>query len=349
MTVQDLIKDISVADLTTFARYIPSPADFLLTQTVFAKVSVKDVMWRIKQTGRYVNAAKYRAFDASVPFADRQAWQTSTQGMLPSLGQKLMVGEVELLLQEADRGQDASRLEQLLYDDVERHVEAINSRLELAAGDVLVDGKFSLQGENGLTQEVDFGVPAANMPTAPTLWSDPTSDPIADELRWIDYLDSISAPMPELVFTSRRVYSYLAGNNAYRAAYYGSVNPSLTPTASLTPQQINVVRDNYSLPPITLYKAQVRVDGVFTKCLPDDRWVMVPPDRSKWGQTLYGTTAESLLLSRGGNPQITREDAPGPIVTRGGQDDPVQLWTKGAAVAMPIMYSPDCHITAKVL
>ncbi|MGW7260736.1 hypothetical protein [Streptomyces sp. NPDC054834] len=38
MTVQDLIKDITVADLPTFARCIPSPADFLLTQTVFAKV-----------------------------------------------------------------------------------------------------------------------------------------------------------------------------------------------------------------------------------------------------------------------------------------------------------------------
>ncbi|MEU6318138.1 major capsid protein [Streptomyces sp. NPDC047009] len=349
MTVQDLIKDVSTADLTTFARYIPTPADFLLTQTVFAKVSIQDVMWRIKNTGRYVNAAKYRAFDASVPFSDRQAWQTSTQGMLPSLGQKLMVGEVELLLQEAARGQDASRLEQLLYDDVERHVEAINSRLELAAGDVLTDGKFSLAGENGLTLDVDFGVPAQNMPTAPKLWSDPTADAIADELGWLSYLDGISAPQPEMVITSRRVYSYLAGNNAYRAAYYGSVNPSTTPTASLTPQQINVVRDNYGLPPITLYRAQVRVDGVSTKCLPDDRWVMLPPDRSKWGQTLYGTTAESLVLSRGGNPQITREDAPGLIVTSGGKDDPVQIWTKGAAVAMPVLYAPDCHITAKVL
>jgi hypothetical protein len=233
--------------------------------------------------------------------------------------------------------------------DVERHVEAINARLELAAGDVLTDGKFSLAGENGLTLDVDFGVPAANMPTVAKLWSDPTSDPIADELNWVSYLDSISAPMPEMVVTSRRVWSYLAGNNAYRAAYYGSVNPSTTPTASLTPQQINVVRDNYSLPPISLYRAQVRVDGVATKCLPDDRWVMLPPDRSKWGQMMHGTTAESLALSRGSNPAITREDAPGLIITRGAKDDPVQIWTKGAAVAMRVLYAPDCHITAKVL
>ncbi|MFF4960189.1 hypothetical protein ACFY2Z_24545 [Streptomyces sp. NPDC001222] len=46
MTVQDLIKDGTTVDLTTFARYIPTPADFLPTQAVFAKVSIQDVMWR---------------------------------------------------------------------------------------------------------------------------------------------------------------------------------------------------------------------------------------------------------------------------------------------------------------
>ena len=29
--------------------------------------------------------------------------------------------------------------------------------------------------------------------------------------------------------------------------------------------------------------------------------------------------------------------------TQGYQDDPVQVWTKGAAVAMPILYVPDIH------
>ncbi|MFC9099284.1 hypothetical protein [Streptomyces sp. NPDC057072] len=66
-----------------------------------------------------------------MPFAERQAWTTSTQGMLPPLGQKLLVGEIEILLQEAQRGADADRVIELLYDDVERHVEAVDSRLEL--------------------------------------------------------------------------------------------------------------------------------------------------------------------------------------------------------------------------
>ncbi|WP_404870861.1 major capsid protein [Kitasatospora griseola] len=70
---------------------------------------------------------------------------------------------------------------ELLCDDAERHIEAIRSGLELAASDVLVDGKFTLDAEKGLTIEIDFGVPAGNMPTVARPWSDPTSDPIRDE------------------------------------------------------------------------------------------------------------------------------------------------------------------------
>jgi hypothetical protein len=151
------------------------------------------------------------------------------------------------------------------------------------------------------------------------------------------------------VITSRKAFSYLAANNAYRAAYYGSVNPSTIPTTTLTPQQINVVRDNYSLPPVQFYKAQVRVDGKPRKVLPEDLWILVAPEREKWAQTMYGVTAEALVLSRGSNPEIIREDAPGLIITRGVQDDPVQIWTKGAAVGMPVMHTPDAHIVAKVL
>jgi hypothetical protein len=349
VSIADLLKNVSVADLTTYARTIPTPEDFLLTKSVFAETRVNDVKWRVRQSKRRVNAASYRAYDTSVPFAKRQAETTQTEGTLPALGQKLLIGEMEQLLLDASRGADDDRLVELLYDDTERHVEAIRSRLELAAGDVLVDGKFSLQGENGLTVEVDYGVPAANMPTAPKPWSSPDADPIADEQRWIAYLESIGAPAPEHVLTSRKAYSHLASNGAYRAAYYGTPAGGQTPTAVLNPQQVNSVRGTYGLPPVTLYKAQVWQDDVSKRVLPEDRWIMLPPDRAKWGQTQYGTTAESLALSRSTNPQIERQEAPGIVITRDVQDDPVQVWTKGAAAAMPVLYSPDCHITATVL
>ncbi|WP_327660429.1 MULTISPECIES: major capsid protein [unclassified Streptomyces] len=131
----------------------------------------------IKDSGRYVNTAKYRAYDASVPFASREAWSNVREGALPPLGQKLLVGEQEQLLLEASHGADMDRLLELLYDNVERHVEAIKSRLELAAADTLLDGKLPVS-ENGYVAEVDFNVPAGNMPTDAVPWSDPTADPI---------------------------------------------------------------------------------------------------------------------------------------------------------------------------
>ncbi|MFE3662511.1 major capsid protein [Streptomyces sp. NPDC059164] len=118
---------------------------------------------------------------------------------------------------------------------MERQVEAVRSRLELAAGDVLADGKFELEQENGLTLEVDWNVPVENRPVACIPWSDPSSNPIAHELPGIQQVDDIGAPEPELVLTSRKAFSYLSANNAYRAAYYGSVSQSTTPT--LTPSR----------------------------------------------------------------------------------------------------------------
>lgn len=86
MSVADLLKNVSVADLTVYARSIPTPADFLLTQSVFAETKVQDVKWRVRQSKRRVNTASYRAYDSSVPFAKRQAESTQTEGTLPALG-----------------------------------------------------------------------------------------------------------------------------------------------------------------------------------------------------------------------------------------------------------------------
>ncbi|WP_372407442.1 major capsid protein [Streptomyces luteireticuli] len=344
-----LLREIDAADINAFARTLITPDDYELTRTVMPERRINSVKFRIRSSKRRVNAAKFRAYDATTAIARRQAERVITEGLLPPVGQKLIVSELEQILMDTARGADSTDFIESLYDDVERHVESIQNRLELAAGGILATGKFRLDAENGLNLEADFGVPAANMPVAPKPWSDATSDPLADELRWIEYLRSIGAPMPARVVTSFKARATLASNSAYRAAYYGSVNGSNTPTAVLAPHEVDVVRARYSLPPITVYDVQVPVDDVYRRVLPEDLWILLPPDPPSWGETQYGVTAESLVLSRGTNPAITRQDAPGIVVTTGYQDDPVQVWTKGSAVAMPVLYVPDIHITAKVL
>lgn len=347
--LEALLRDITPTDIIAFARAVQTPADYALTQTVMPERQIQGVKFKTRRTSRRVNAAKYRAYDAQTPVASREVKRIETEGMLPPLGQKYLVAELETILLAARRGADASELVEMLYEDTAAHTLSIRSRLELAVGDLLTDGKFTLSGENGLTVEYDAGVPSENMPVASTAWTDPTADAIADELEWLEVLRASGAPMPERVITSYKARALLAANNAYRAAYYGSVSPSTTPTATLAPNEVDVVRARYNLPPIQVYDVQIPLDdGTMARPIPEDRWIMIPPNRTQWGETQYGITAEAIALTTGDNPAIELEEAPGIIVTHGWQDDPVQVWTKGSAVAMPVLYVPDIHISAKV-
>jgi hypothetical protein len=58
--------------------------------------------------------------------------------------------------------------------------------VELAWGDVLADGVLTIN-ENGVQQQVDYGIPSANKVTAATLWSTTaTPRPLTDLLAWYD-------------------------------------------------------------------------------------------------------------------------------------------------------------------
>lgn len=346
--LEALLRDITATDIIAFARAVQTPADYALTANVMPERQIQGVKFKTRRTSRRVNAAKYRAYDAQTPVASREVKRIETEGMLPPLGQKYLVAELETILLAARRGADASELVEMLYEDTAAHTLSIRSRLELAVGDLLTDGKFTLAGENGLTVEYNAGVPSANMPTAATPWTDPAADAIADEMAWIEVLRASGAPLPARVVTSYKARALLAANDSYRRAFYGQPSAQ-TPTGVLAPNEVDAVRARYNLPPIEVYDVQIpKDDGTMARPIPEDRWILVPPNTQQWGETQYGITAESIALTTGDNPAIELEEAPGIIVTHGWQDDPVQVWTKGSAVAMPVMYVPDMHVTAKV-
>ncbi|MET7792135.1 major capsid protein, partial [Streptomyces sp900116325] len=228
----------------------------------------------------------------------------------------------------------------------DRHVESIKTSQELAAGQLLATGRVELPG---LGLDVNWNVPADNMPTAGVLWDNPSATPLTDERAWIDYLLDSGAPAPKQVITSRRARSLLSANVEYRNAFYGS-NNSNTPSATLSPEDVNTVRARYDLPPIVTYDVQVWDDDQYVRVLPDNKWILVPDvPAAEWAQTQYGTTRESRMFTSGTNPALTREEAPGIVVVTKAEDDPPQIYTRGAAVGMPVLYVPDIHISATVL
>lgn len=343
-----LMRELDAAEINAFVRALTTRADFILTQRIVPERYINNIKFRTSSSKRRVSAAKFRAYDAPTALGRRQAERVVNEGTLPPLGQTLPITEMELILFNIAHGQDTEQFVEKLYDDVERHVESIRTAQELAVGKILADGVVDLPG---IGLDVDWQVPAANRPAAPIPWDDANATPLTDERTWIDYLLDSGAPAPREVVTSRRARNTLAGNQEYRAAFFNTPIGDTTPTSVLAPDQVNAVRARYDLPPITTYDVQVYDDeDNYVRVLPDDRWVMIPGvSASEWAETQYGITSEGIALSRGSNPAITAEEAPGIVVVTKVEDDPPQVYTRGAAVGMPVMYVPDIHISAKVL
>ena len=277
----NLLANIAPADIIAYARQVPQPANFLLTQTAGGIVPARNrqsVKYRIKRTTSFASgAAKFRAYDTETPLGRREVAHSFTEGMLPPLGQKLVVGELETILLALEHGSDDQALLDEIYDDTEHLVQAIWARLELAAGDLLTDGVFTLADENGLTLEADFAVPAANLPTAAVFWNDPLADPLTDEQTWIAQLTSSGEPRPARVLTSSTVNRFFGGSQKYKDDYYGDDANANIARPTLTPGQVQTVRDRWNLPPVVEYDTQVRVDGVNTRPIPEQQFILLPP------------------------------------------------------------------------
>lgn len=349
----NLLQNVDPADVIAFSRQVPTPEDFLLTREIVPNTEIQNVKYRIKGVERRSGTAKFRAYEAETPFGRRDVQHQILEGLLPPVGQKLLVGELETILLALERGADDQDLVDAVYDDAEANVRAIRARMELAAGDLIVDRKFTLLDENNLTLEADFGLNADGTPlaagfspTAAVLWTDvANATPLTDEQAWIQFLIDNGDGRPGDALSSNRVIALLARNHEYQEAYFGR-GQAQYPT--LTPGQVASVRATYNLPTIRAYDTQVRVDGANVRVLPENRFFLLPGDKQSFAETQYGITAEAIALSRTGNPRIAREDQPGIITTVKEYEDPVRVITRGTAVAMPVMYAPKSYIPAVV-
>jgi hypothetical protein len=123
-------------------------------------------------------------------------------------------------------------------------------------------------------------------------------------------------------------------------------------TPNIVPQAVlQGIFQAHGLPPFEVYDAQVRVGGVSQYVIPRDKVLLLPapgdandPDSSEMGATLWGTTAEAF------EPEFSLEDGEEPGIVAGAYStkDPVAVWTKAAAVSLPILANPDMSFAADI-
>lgn len=343
MIVSDYIEP---ATLTGFVREVPAPA-FLTLNRWLPDRNINDIEAAIDEVTKTNRVAKFRSYDAETETGKRDQWKRSRIA-IPPVGLKLPIGEEERLKLERSRngGDNQRAYEDAIYNDAENITQYVYNRVELARGDVLVDGKFTLADEGGQTLEADFGVPAEHFVSAAVLWSNSTdASPLTDLKGWVrDYVDA-NGFRPAYMQTSEEVISNLLLCQEIR-----ELLSSLAGVPSLvTEEQLNRVLQAHRLPQLVEYDTRLDVDDVDTRVIPEDRVILLPPDSAPLGITAWGITAEALELASGQNPSLEFEDLPGLVGVVMKEGDPVRTWTKVGATAMPLIQAPKRLMVADVL
>lgn len=321
---------ISPADVTAFARSVPEDITNSLAR-VLPNRQLTGIKSRSAKRTRTNVAAMYRAYNAETPIGQRPQALTVTEVTLPPVGQKLPLTEAETLELEALRnGGGLDALVESVYDDTETNVRAIRNRIELARGQFLATGAFTLTAENGLTIEADYVLPGDHQVTPGVLWGAANPTPMTDERVWVQKVIDDSGEVPEFAVTSSRVRNAMLAAPDYRAAAYPGAGTS---APSLSIDGLNMVRAAYGLPPLFVYDGRVNVGGVNTRVIADDLFILAT---ASVGETQFGITADAIRLAGSNAVDFTTTDAPGIFAAAYTSVDPVTYWSKATATAMPV-------------
>jgi hypothetical protein len=319
---------------TTFIRDVPVGAGrFFMGQMPRQDSDDNTIDWNdVTRTNR---TAKFRAFDGAIAKSKRDTASTSRVRLLP-LGSSLDLGEYERLQLEFARtgGTNTSILEKSIYDDSLNLTNEVLNRLELAWGDVFTDGKLTIN-ENGYQGEADFAVPANQIVTAGTAWTNlAASTPLTNLQAWQDVMIANGNGPAGSIRTSNQNIRLLMRNTEVINAAYGSLNGRTIATLP----DINSVLASLGLPSLEpAFDEVLSVDDVDTRVIPIDRVLLTPANLGDLGYTAWGVSATALELVNSAEADFSFEEAAGVVGVVVKDGPPFRQTTFVDATAMPIL------------
>lgn len=343
MILDDLIPP---ATLTAFVREVPIPAQMTLNQFLPDRM-IPDFELNIDVVTRTNRAAKFRTYDVETPIGKRDSFSRTTV-TLPPLGLKNVIGEYERLMLERIRsgGTRTDSLVAAIYDDATILTQSVMRRMELARGQVLSTGAFTLAGEGGLFLNADFSLDPTHKVTAAVPWATTaTSTPLTDLYNWATQYTFDSGEPPAYALMDRVTYTNLRNSHEVRV----TLSTLVGLPDSVSGDQLNQVLASRDLPSIVQYNS--RFDdgsGNIVHPIQDNTVVLLPSDPTSLGYTAWGVTAEALELAGGSSNYLTFEQTAGLMGVVLKEGEPVRTWTKVAAVGMPVITDPRRLMVASV-
>lgn len=346
----ELYSAVNPLELTAIARVLPEDPQYTLN-TALPDRQVPSIGFAIDQIKRTNRAAKFRAYDAPVEIG-RPPTLIRQVGELPPLGEGYLVGEYRRLLEQQLQMQGSTispLVAQAAAGYVPRGVAAIRARMELARGQVLSTGKFTLNNEGNLFGlEADFGVPPGNLVTAGVLWPNTgTANPIADLQGWMNTINLATGVYPDNMILGRTAVQNLVNNDKVKIQLGSLLGAA--PAASVP--QVNQILAAMDLPNIAttadgrpVRPTRVDVDGTVVDTFPANKVALYTSGAI--GETLWGPTFASLEFVSDGIMQPT--DAPGITAWVEKDGNPGELFTVVDAVGMPTLEQPWGLLVATV-
>lgn len=309
-------------------------------------VEVDDITFEfLRGGGGLAEAASYRAWDAESKIGRREGI-AKVMGELPPISEKIVLNEYDRLrIRKLDNGNAALPF---IARDAQRLATNIAARFELVRGQALVNATAPV---TELQQTIDFGRDASHSVVAATLWSDHTNaTPISDLQSWVQTYEDTNGETPGAILMPKAVVSHMQQTDQVIRQVFPLAPAGTAPMVSV--EQLNTVLSSMGLPPIEVYDARVKVDGVSTRVTPANAIALLPTPgaadastATDLGATLLGTTAESLE----DDYSLAPGDQPGVVAATWKSKDPVRLWTHAAAVGIPVLREPNLTFKAQVL
>lgn len=336
---------VTLDTTATYTQNVPTPSNLAFLSQFPRKEFDTDTVdfGTIIKTNR---AAKFRNWDGAVWVAARDTGSERRVKMLP-LSAQLSMGEYERRQIEfaSIGGTFTGKIVDAVYNDLDNLTSMVFNRAELAWGDVLTDGAINIV-ENGVDQQVDYGVPTEQIVAPLTLWSDTTtSTPLTDLVAWSDVYEATNGEGSlGRIAASKQVMRLVERNKEIIDAVHGSTQGR----TRVTKAELNTLLESEGLPGFgEPYNSNFDVDGVSTRVLAANKLLFLPSDLGELGFTAWGTCTTAMELQSRNVQLETAAGVVGVIVREDGI--PFRKFTYVDAVALPIIAQPKKLMIATVI
>ena len=305
---------------------------------------IEQEYYRLVRNGNLPMSAMVHALDTEAHIASRVPLErVTTEELL--IKEKINVSEeLRKTLRGLTMRNDA--LVRYIFDDVARMAEMVVTRVERAKMDAITKGKYTIT-ENGLSLEIDYGVPEENFVSSD--WTDANADILGDIRTWRKIaVDNGSTP--NVAITTEEVVNTIMHDPSVQKAIFGTTGTGILPTID----QLNaLMRSQFGITIETneaRYGVRAEANSVVSinaeRFFPEGGFVLASTDGAgAIGTGLWGVTPEEE--EQGGAFDTLRQQQFVTVVTYD-TPDPVATWTKASGVFVPVMPNPYGHIIASV-